>query len=272
MAILTIGVLAEARYLAQSQPRALVEALQSRGHRTRLIDPARSVQRAGDHKWLRDLDGIVARGRSWDLFALLSAAESFGIPTVNRRDAIASVHNKAEMAIRLAADGLPIPRTYIGTPRFLAATVPPEDYPLIVKPIFGDNSRGIEVFCSADDLRTVQHSDAMIGQRFLENDGFDVKLYAIGSEVWTVRKPSPLRNVSAEAELLPLTAEARSIAWRCGAVFGLQLFGVDCVQTPHGLSVIEVNDYPNYSAVPDAGDRIAHHVEKTLQAAWRVAS
>ncbi len=273
MALLTFGVLAEERYLAQNQPAGLIAALSERGHAVRVIEPRQTLQRADDRSWIRGLDIVVARGRSWDLLTLLSAAESFGVPTVNRRDAVGAVHNKAEMAVRLASAGLPMPRTYIGTPAFLAATVPSSDFPLIVKPIFGDNSRGIHVFCSAAELGAVQEGEVMLGQQYLDNDGFDVKLYAIGEEVWTVRKPSPLASgATVAAELVPVRREGRDIARRCGALFGLELFGVDCVDTPRGLSVIEVNDYPNYSSVPGAGARIASHIESLLVGVWSVAA
>lgn len=261
---LTVGVLVEQRYLAQRQPASMMAALAARGCSVRLIDP-QNASETGDDGWLRSLDIVVARGRSQDLLNLLAAAESHGLPALNSHAAISAVHNKVEMTARLAAGRLPMPRTYIDTMERLAARLAPAHYPLIVKPIFGDNARGIQVFQSADELRAVQSCEPVIGQRFLDTDGFDVKLYAIGYEVWVVRKPSPLAaNTSAEPELLPLTREAYEIARRCGKVFGLQLYGVDCVATPRGLAVIEVNDYPNYSGVPQAGERLARHVEHCL--------
>jgi ribosomal protein S6--L-glutamate ligase len=99
-----------------------------------------------------------------------------------------------------------------------------------------------------------------------------VKLYAIGGEVWAVRKPSPLAPNAAEPELMVVTDEARDLARRCGSLFGLELFGVDCVQSERGLSVIEVNDYPNYSCVPDAGVRIADLIEQSFEEACCAAS
>ena len=261
---LTVGVLAERRYLTQRQPAGMMAALAARGCAVRLVDPE-SARETGDGRWLRDLDLVVARGRSRDLFSLLAAAESHGLPTINSLAAISAVHNKVEMTVRLAEERLPMPRTYLDTLEGLAARVAPDDYPLITKPVFGDNARGLRIFQSAEALRAVPSAGTVIGQRFLLTDGFDVKLYAIGHEVWVVRKPSPLSPItSAEPELLPLTREAREIALRCGRIFGLRLYGVDCVATPNGLAVIEVNDFPNYSGVPQADERLACHVERAL--------
>ena len=47
---------------------------------------------------------------------------------------------------------------------------------------------------------------------------------------------------------------------RCGKLFGLDLFGVDLVKTPAGYSVIEVNCFPGYKGVPQAGERISKFI------------
>jgi ribosomal protein S6--L-glutamate ligase len=52
----------------------------------------------------------------------------------------------------------------------------------------------------------------------------------------------------------------RELGLRCGELFGLELWGVDCVETPDGPVVIEVNEFPNYTAVPAADERLADHV------------
>jgi glutathione synthase/RimK-type ligase-like ATP-grasp enzyme len=43
-------------------------------------------------------------------------------------------------------------------------------------------------------------------------------------------------------------------------LFGLELYGVDCIETPNGPVVIEVNDFPNYSGVPGSDQLLADHV------------
>jgi glutathione synthase/RimK-type ligase-like ATP-grasp enzyme len=50
------------------------------------------------------------------------------------------------------------------------------------------------------------------------------------------------------------------LALRCGRLFGLELFGVDCVEGPGGPLVIEVNEFPNYTGVPRADELLADHV------------
>lgn len=259
-----VGILSEGRYLAQAQPVGLRDALLAAGHQVRLIDADAQVHALGDSSWLADLDVVVARGRSWSVLALLATAEAWGLATVNPRAAVAAVHNKAEMAVALTAAGILVPATLLGTPARLAAEVPGSGYPLIVKPIFGDNGRGLRVVGSRAELLQVVPSDALIlAQRFLPSDGWDLKLYGIGAEIRAVRKRSPLFGASREpaaAEPLPLTPALARLGRSCGTLFGLELFGVDCVETPRGPAVIEVNEFPNYSGVEGASELLAAYL------------
>lgn len=273
---LHIGILVERRYLVQPQPAGLCAALRARGHRVRLIDPQAAAYEPGDHDWLEGLDLIVARGRSWLLLSLLAWAETQGIPTCNRRAAVAAVHNKADMAVRLAGH-VPIPQTLLGTVECLARHVPAASYPLILKPLFGDNCRGLQVVDIPDDLaRLVWPEPMALAQRYLPSDGYDLKLYGIGDEFWAVRKPSPfergarlpgggMASADPQATLLPLTPALHELGRRCRDLFSLDLFGVDCVQTPDGPVVIEVNDFPNYTGVPQAHERLADWVIRRAQ-------
>ena len=134
---LRIGVLAEARYLVQSQPTGLSNELVKQGHEVSLIDPKRNFCHMGIEGWFAGLDVIVGRGRSWALLGLLGWAERSGTLTINRQSAIAAVHNKAQMSIALAGSGLPIPETYFATIEQLAQAMPADNYPIILKPLFG---------------------------------------------------------------------------------------------------------------------------------------
>jgi ribosomal protein S6--L-glutamate ligase len=260
-------VLAERRYLAQAQPPGLIAALRARGQRVTVIDPQASVYRMGDDRWLADVDLIVARGRSWGMLCLLSWAEARGLPTINRRAAIAAVHNKADMAVTLAAGRLPTPRTFFGSHDVLAREIAGDPYPLILKPIFGDNCRGLQVVAGPAEMAEIEWSEPVaLAQSYLPTDGWDLKLYGIGDDIWAVRKPSPFnaRNAPAgegpQTQVLPLTPALAELGRRCGTLFGLELFGIDCIQTEAGPLVIEVNDFPNYTSVPEADGRLADYV------------
>lgn len=260
-ASLTVGVLVEPRYLAQAQPRGMMRALQERGHTVACFDPEGDLLDTDHLTRFAAVDVLVARGRSTSLLARLTAAEVQGVATVNSPRAVSAVVDKAHMAVRLQAAGIPTPRTWIGPFAHLAATIPPAAYPLILKPALGDNCRGIQVVPSRQVLATVAWPEpVVIAQQFVANDGFDLKLYVIGERVWAVRKPSPLLARTGTGVPCPLGAGWRELAQRCGELFGLRLFGVDCIETADGPLVIEVNDFPNYTGVPEADYLLAGFV------------
>jgi ribosomal protein S6--L-glutamate ligase len=271
-----IGLLVERRYLAQRQPSGLAEELRRRGCAVTVIDPGSSVISLTDDSWLTGIDVCVARGRSDAVLTRLLAAERYGLPTINRAAAVAAVVDKASMAVALAGAGIPTPPTTLGSPAQLAAELPSDRYPVIVKPIRGDNCRGVAICASADAVGSaVPIEEPLLCQPFLSGDGSDLKLYAVGETVWAVRKPSPLPGNGSpsnghggltDATPIELTSSLRELALRCGELFGLELFGVDCLVTPAGPVVIEVNEFPNYTAVPDADAALADHVQAAAEA------
>ena len=108
-----------------------------------------------------------------------------------------------------------------------------------------------------------------LAQRYFKTDGYDLKLYGIGDQIWAVRKVSPF-NATAEMDkskegLALATPELEDLGRRCGQLFGLDLFGVDCIETDTGVLIIEINDYPNYTNVPAANERLAEYVVAQTQ-------
>jgi glutathione synthase/RimK-type ligase-like ATP-grasp enzyme len=262
----SVAVIAERRYLTHAQPRGMIEGLNALGHSVLVIDPEDQAFDAGDGTWMRRIEVAVARGRSWSVLCLLEWLERQSVPVINPRSAIAAVHNKAEMTVRLASARIPIPRTFLGTPRVVARQLAAADFPVIVKPVFGDNCRGLKIAHSPEELAGLEWPESLaIIQKFIPGTEFDLKLYCIGREVWAVRKPSPLAQkffpgAPQQPCLVPLEPALRNLALQCGDVFGLVLFGVDCIETDDGPLVIEVNEFPNYSAVPGADEKLAEFV------------
>ena len=265
---LRVGVLVEQRYLSQAQPQGMMTALRSRGARVVLIDPEDACYQTGEDDWFSELDVVVARGRSWGVLCLLGWLERRGVPSINSRAAIAAVHNKAEMAVTLAAAGIPTPRTLLGSTAHIAFTASAHDYPLILKPVFGDNARGLQVVSNRAQLLALTWPEPFaLAQSFIAGSEFDLKLYCLGREVFAVYKPSILfhRNGNQRPEPVPVTPALHELAARCGEVFGLERYGVDCIHTPDGPVVVEVNDFPNYSAIPEADGKLADYVLARLR-------
>jgi ribosomal protein S6--L-glutamate ligase len=258
------GVVVENRYLAQSQPAGLINALKERGHEVSIIDPQKTSYSLTDDRWMKGIDLLACRGRSYGLMCLMEWAEKRGITAINRKSAIASVYNKADMAVALATAGIRTPQTFLGNVECLANEIEIDSYPLILKPIFGDNSQGLLVVRAPEDLARVTWQDPVaLAQSYIPTDGYDLKLYGVGDKIWPVRKPSPFNKPADDGSRsgeVPLTRELEELGRRCGEIFGLELYGVDCIETPDGPLVIEINDYPNYTGVPRANETLADYI------------
>ena len=220
----------------------------------------------------------VSRGRDLAGLGLLSAAAAFDIPTINHPQAIELVRNKISMQAVLAEHDLPLPRTWFAHDPAAFAGLPRRQFPLVVKPFDGDGSSGLALLTGPKDVDLLPPPPSRYGlylaQEMLETDGYDLKLYGIGSRVWAVRKRSPVRldgpgpagpTEPEPARLQEVDSTLRDIALTCGRACRLDLWGVDVAVTPTGPVVIEVNDFPTYSAVPGAGAAIATQVLATLR-------
>ncbi|KKL99901.1 hypothetical protein LCGC14_1809770, partial [marine sediment metagenome] len=101
-----------------------------------------------------------------------------------------------------------------------------------------------------------------------QGNGLDLKAYVVGDQVFAVSRPFPPRTaVEKRGQPYALSREVREICLRCGQLFGLELYGVDLIETPDGPSVIEVNCFPGYKGVPEAERLLGDYL---LESAGRV--
>ena len=255
----------EAQYRSDPLPAVIAHQLAKWGHEVDMLEPAQTVT------LLRDLtqkryDAYVLRTQSdGPGMSILDAVDAVGIPTINNSRSIRLVRDKAVAAAFAHAHGLPIPLTYfVAHPRLLQQ-IPEEDYPLVVKPTNGSTCREIYRVDRPADLAKLEIAKAdhsfFLAQRYVENTGFDIKLYVAGTEVYAVAKKSPLHpDMDVKQRLLPLTPELRELALRTGRIFGLHIYGLDVVETSHGLVVLDINDFPSFSNVPGATTLLTNYV------------
>lgn len=247
-----IGILVEHRYLQQAQPAGLVTALRRRGVDVRLRVADHLPTELGRPTPVADLDLVVTRGRSARLLALLRTAEAHQVPVLHDAASISAVMDKAGMAAVLWRAGIPSPRTWLASlPELRDAIDLP--FPLVLKPLFGDNARGIKVVSDRAGLDELDWRESVaLAQPFHRGDGHDLKLYVAGTSVWAVRRRSPIEVDGSPlpdahpGHEVPVTAEMLGLAAACSEAFGLRLFGIDCVEVDDQLMVVEVNEYPNY--------------------------
>jgi ribosomal protein S6--L-glutamate ligase len=198
-------------------------------------------------------DVVVTRTRDPYALALLEEAEARGARPLDGFRAVQRVRDKTTCALALARRGLPIPLTLLARRVGHLGELPASAFPLVVKPVLGDNARGVRVVVDREELDSVEWDDgAHIAQAYVDAGGFDVKLYVAGDHVWATRRPGPLSDLGGPITSVPVTPALRRIADGCRAEFGLRLFGVDVLEGDGRLAIVDVNEFPNYTGVPEA--------------------
>lgn len=254
----------EEQYRNDAMPLVIAEQLLQWGHNVDLLEPQIAVTCLSDLA-AQGYDAYVLKSLAEGPgLSILEAAEAVGIPTINNSRAIRLVRDKAVASAFAHAHGLPIPATYfVAHPRLLRQ-LPESAYPLVVKPSNGSSCRDIYRLNSSADLTALQISETgdsfFLAQRYEENTGFDMKVYVTGREVYAaIAKKSPLHR-SIEERFVPLTPQIRKLALQVGTLFGLDIYGVDMVETPRGPAILDINDFPSFAKVPRAVPRIAEYV------------
>ncbi|MFF0739030.1 RimK family alpha-L-glutamate ligase [Streptomyces sp. NPDC004111] len=258
--------LLEECYRHDGMPNEVIRQLISWGHEVDVIRPGGSLLR---------MTGAVEAGihDAWVLktvsggpgLVLLEAAAAAGVTTINDARSIRGVRDKALAAAIGAHSGLPLPRTYAAASPELLREVPDADFPLVVKPADGSSGRAVHLVLSPaqleEKLPLLAGEGMLIAQPYVPNSGTDIKVYAVGGELFATERNSPLHPERTVRERgIPLSKEIADIAAEVGSVFGLDLYGIDVLLGPEGPVVVDVNDFPSFRQVPDAAVRVARAV------------
>ncbi len=254
----------EEQYRNDPMPLVVADQLLQWGHDVDVLETRTSVTCLSNLS-MQGYDAFVLKSLAGGSgMSILAAAEAVGIPTINNSRAIRLVRDKAIAAAFGRAHGLPIPPTYfVAHPRLLEQ-IPAEDYPLVIKPSNGSSCKGIYRLNSPAELATLEIAEAddsfFLAQRYAENTGFDIKVYVTGKEVYAaIAKKSPLHD-DVDEKFIPLTPEIRKLTLQVGKIFGLDIYGIDIVETPQGLAILDINDFPSFGHVPRAVVRIAEYI------------
>ncbi|GHO90651.1 hypothetical protein KSF_006990 [Reticulibacter mediterranei] len=260
----------EKKYKNETMPMAVVDQLRTWRHNVDLLEPQTAITNLC-HFTEQDYDAFILKTVSdGPGLSLLEAAEAIGIPTINSSRAIRLVRDKT-IAIALAhAHDIPTPQTYFVADPHLLQQVPQAAYPLVIKASNGSCGRDIYLVKNPAELATLRlvkaHNRFFLAQRYIKNVGFDIKIYVIGDEVFSVVQGSPLHpEMRVEKQCIPTTAEQHELALRIGSIFGLDIYGLDIIETSHGLFVVDINDFPSFGHVSAAIPRIANHILHVAQ-------
>lgn len=221
------------------------------------------------------LEQIVFR---MDLLGRLAAQ---GIPVVNPPRALEIAIDKYLSLARMAAAGLPVPRTIVAQD---TATIRAAWEALggdcVIKPLFGSRGRGLTRLATAQEVEAVAAGSAASAtggvayvQEFVPHPGWDVRVLVIGGQAFTIRRHAVAgdwrTNVSLGGRAEPFTAPADwiDLAHAAARAVGAEVAGVDLLPAMDGrLLVLEVNAVPGWRGLEAAtGVPVADHVVDHLE-------
>jgi ribosomal protein S6--L-glutamate ligase len=108
----------------------------------------------------------------------------------------------------------------------------------------------------------------ILAQRYHPPDGADLKIYSIGGRLFGVKKIFPARTEDEKhGEPFTPTPELSEIAYRCGRAFGIDLYGVDIIESSGHPYVVDISSIPGFKGVPDAPLHLARHLYDTAKRA-----
>lgn len=194
----------------------------------------------------------------------LQQLSSSGTRVVNSPKAIEVAVDKYLALTRLQSIGIEVPRTEVSQ-TFDEAMGGFERLgrDIVLKPIFGSEGRGItrisdEAIAERTFKLLIQMGAIIYQQEFVEHEGYDIRIFVLGDEMFGMRRRSRLdwrTNVSRGAITEPLddaaqTEEMRALARQATDVVGAEIAGVDLLPAKDGrLLAIEVNAVPGWRAL-----------------------
>jgi tetrahydromethanopterin:alpha-L-glutamate ligase len=187
---------------------------------------------------------------------ILHALRALGIPVWNQARAIERCVDKSTTSFLLARAGLPTPPSWAveGRDRAAALLAHEGGRPLVLKPLFGSQGRGLRLIATSDDLP----DPAAVGgvyylQRYIPPNGGgfrDHRVLVCAGQVlaaMTRRGAVWITNVHQGGEPEPLDPDdsLAALALRAAACVGADYAGVDLVRDAGGRAlVLEVNSMP----------------------------
>lgn len=209
---------------------------------------------------------------------VLHAFGRLGVTVWNEATAIERCVDKSMTTFLLATNGIATPRSWTVEGRDKAVEVVRNaDGPLVLKPLFGSQGKGLRLVRDASELPDEDDVGAVYYLQTFEGDqsrGYaDFRVFVCAGEVvaaMTRRSPHWITNVRQGGcpEVLVPDAEITALALEAAECVGAQYAGVDLLRLRDGtMSVIEVNSMPGWKGLQSvASVSIAKRVAEALLA------
>lgn len=285
-----IGILSKGS--ANYTTKRLKEAARERGHDVRVLDYVQCHMQIEENKPevyykgkpLTDIDVIIprisARFTSYGA-AVVRQFEMQGVYTPQRSIAIVRTRDKLRSMQLLAREGIEIPKTMFAmhassTDALIEQT---GGAPLIVKLARSTHGKGVVIAETRKAAKSVIQAFYAIGASFLvqefvaEAGGSDIRAIVVGGRVVGAMRRQGLDDdfrsnihLGGKGEKIVLNPDEKRLAIKAAKRLGLDIAGVDMIQSKRGPLVIEVNSSPGLEGIEkatgkDLATRMIKHIE-----------
>jgi ribosomal protein S6--L-glutamate ligase len=271
-----VAILSRKRSLYST--RRLVEAVKARGQRVLVLDTLRCnlILARGEPRMtyrgvaLHNLDVVIPRiGASITGYglAVVNQFDMMGVAVVNNSVPIARSRDKLRCLQLLARVGVDIPRTVMARdrsniPRLLKDV---GGLPAIVKLIRGTQGVGVMLASTLSELEGILATFSDLGQDIVlqefisESRGRDIRALVVGERVVAAMRRRAKRGEfrsnlhrGGRGKGVKLARAYREAAVSAARIVGLEVAGVDMLETRDGPKVMEVNSSPGFEGLERA--------------------
>tara|TARA_B100001142_G_scaffold323508_1_gene373694 strand:- start:3478 stop:4374 length:897 start_codon:yes stop_codon:yes gene_type:complete len=266
------------------------EEAEAAGWDVRIIDPLKLSIVVDDdggrlfHKgWPVDCDAVIPRiGHSITRrgVSVVRAFERMGVIVLNEGDGIQSSRDKLLASQKMNEGGVPIPITaQVGTWQDTRRAVSRVGgTPCVIKTNEGTHGSGVFLAHTEQQARQLVYQMLERGLRPLvqeyisESHGQDIRAFVVGGKVVASMrrkaKGSEFRSnfhLGGEVEKLAISDEYAEIACKAAQILGLEIAGVDMLESDRGPLVLEVNSSPGLEGIEAAsGINVASRIIRNL--------
>lgn len=255
------------------EEKALIDSSRNMGLDLRLIDLKDIyVDVLSDHDRIRENFGELSLQRCISYFRGLHVTallESCGIHVINPFYVVLLCGNKLFTTLALIKAKVPVPKTLIAfTDESALKALDSLGYPAVLKPVIGSWGRLIALLKDKDTAQALLEAreemhDALLQiyylQEYVKRPPRDIRVLTVGDEVAAAAYRYSANgdwrtNVArgGRAEPCPLTSELIELALKASEAVGGGVLAVDCMESPDGLVVHEVNSTPEFKGLYSA--------------------
>ncbi|MEM3538658.1 MAG: lysine biosynthesis protein LysX [Nitrososphaerales archaeon] len=253
------------------EEKAIINAAKKKGLNLKLID-SKDISILLNEDYENEFGNIVLQRclsyfRSLHLTATLEAR---GISVVNNFNVALTAGNKLFTTLALIKAGVPTPQTVLSFASESAIkSLERLGYPAVLKPTIGSWGRLVALLKDKDSAEAIfedrEHMFPLYQiyyiQEFIKRPPRDIRSIVIdGKVVAAIYRVSISGNwktnmaLGAKAEKCPITKELEDICDKASKAVGGGILGIDCMESPKGLLVHEVNNTTEFkNTVPTTG-------------------